>query len=126
MSALANLSPAEAADFLLGSAKLLPPDPPAFLQEGGIVDSLKAERGKMSSLPDAAKADARKEFFKYLRATQGRQMTELRGWWLKQMAEPARTAREKLTLFLHGHFATSFEKVRSPFLLYQQNSLLLS
>ena len=123
VSALANLSPAEAADFLLGSAKLLPPDPPAFLQEGGIVDSLKAERGKMSSLPDAAKADARKEFFKYLRATQGRQMTELRGWWLKQMAEPARAAREKLTLFLHGHFATSFEKVRSPFLLYQQNSL---
>jgi uncharacterized protein (DUF1800 family) len=39
------------------------------------------------------------------------------------MAEPARATREKLTLFLHGHFATSFEKVRSPFLLYQQNSL---
>ena len=50
-------------------------------------------------------------------------MTELRGWWLKQMAEPARATREKLTLFLHGHFATSFEKVRSPSLLYQQNSL---
>ena len=86
-------------------------------------EALKSERGKFNSLSDSAKADARREVAQYLRANQGRQMTELRGWWLKQMAEPARAAREKLTLFLHGHFATSFEKVRSPHLLYQQNSL---
>ena len=86
-------------------------------------EALKSERVKFNSLSDSAKADARREVAQYLRANQGRQMTELRGWWLKQMAEPARAAREKLTLFLHGHFATSFEKVRSPHLLYQQNSL---
>ena len=87
-------------------------------------EALKSERVKFNSLSDSAKADAKKEVAQYLRANQGRQMTELRGWWLKQMAEPARATREKLTLFLHGHFATSFEKVRSPHLLYQQNSLL--
>jgi uncharacterized protein (DUF1800 family) len=86
-------------------------------------EALKAERAKMNSLSDSAKADAKREVGQYLRANQGRQMTELRGWWLKQMAEPARATREKLTLFLHGHFATSFEKVRSPYLLYQQNGL---
>lgn len=123
VDALAALSPAEAADFLLGPAKLLPPDPPSFLEESGMEEALKAERDKMNALSDPAKADAKREVAQYLRATQGRQMTELRGWWLKQMAEPARATREKLTLFLHGHFATSFEKVRSPSLLYQQNSL---
>jgi uncharacterized protein (DUF1800 family) len=123
VDALAALSPTEAADFLLGPAKLLPPDPPAFLQESSMEEALKAERVKFNSLSDSAKADAKREVAQYLRANQSRQMTELRGWWLKQMAEPARATREKLTLFLHGHFATSFEKVRSPFLLYQQNSL---
>ena len=123
VDALAALSPTEAADFLLGPAKLLPPDPPAFLQESSMEEALKSERIKFNSLSDSAKADAKREVAQYLRANQGRQMTELRGWWLKQMAEPARATREKLTLFLHGHFATSFEKVRSPFLLYQQNSL---
>jgi uncharacterized protein (DUF1800 family) len=120
---LAALSPAEAADSLLGPAKFLPPDPPSFLEESGVEEALKAERAKMNSLSDPAKADAKREVGQYLRANQGRQMTELRGWWLKQMVEPARATREKLTLFLHGHFATSFEKVRSPYLLYQQNSL---
>jgi uncharacterized protein (DUF1800 family) len=120
---LAALSPTEAADSLLGSAKLLPPDPPAFLQESSMEEALKSGRVKFNSLSDSAKADAKREVALYLRANQSRQMTELRGWWLKQMAEPARAAREKLTLFLHGHFATSFEKVRSPHLLYQQNSL---
>jgi uncharacterized protein (DUF1800 family) len=77
----------------------------------------------MKSLSGQEKAEARKQLFQYARNTQGRQLTELRGWWLKQMAEPTRAAREKLTLFLHGHFATSFEKVRSPYLLYEQNNL---
>jgi len=123
VDSLAALSPAEAADFLLGPARLVSPEPPSFLEESGMEEALKAERAKMDSLSDSAKADARREVAQYLRANQGRQMTELRGWWLKQMAEPARATREKLTLFLHGHFATSFEKVRSPYLLYQQNSL---
>jgi uncharacterized protein (DUF1800 family) len=123
VDALASLSPTEAADSLLGPAKFLPPDPPAFLEESSMEEALKVERDKLNSLPDPAKANGKREVAQYLRANQGRQMTELRGWWLKQMAEPARATREKLTLFLHGHFATSFEKVRSPFLLYQQNSL---
>ena len=31
--------------------------------------------------------------------------------------------REKLTLLWHGHFATAFQKVRTPGLMYRQNQL---
>src|SRR5581483_2063832 len=37
---------------------------------------------------------------------------ELRGWWLQRMAKGPRPLQEKMTLFWHGHFATSVEKVR--------------
>jgi uncharacterized protein (DUF1800 family) len=123
VDALTKLSPAEAAQSLLGTAKFLASDPPSFLGEMNIKDLTQEERAKMSSLSEEGKQKAKREFAQYARATQSRQLTELRGWWLKQMADPARAAREKLTLFLHGHFATSFEKVRSPYLLYQQNNL---
>ena len=53
VDALASLSPTEAADFLLGPAKLLPPDPPAFLQESSMEEALKSERVKFNSLSDS-------------------------------------------------------------------------
>jgi uncharacterized protein (DUF1800 family) len=52
---------------------------------------------------------------------QGRQMVELRGWWLDRMAKGPRPLQEKLTLFWHGHFATSVQKVKDTYLMYLQN-----
>jgi uncharacterized protein (DUF1800 family) len=120
---LAALSPAEAAASLLGPSRLVAPEPPAFLSEPDIKETLQSERSKLAALPEKARFDAKREFAQFARTSQRRQLTELRGWWLKLMADPVRAAREKITLFLHGHFATSFEKVRSPYLLYQQNCL---
>ena len=51
------------------------------------------------------------------------QMMELRYWWLQRMASGPRPLQEKLTLFWHGHFATSVEKVRDPYLMWRQNDL---
>ena len=51
------------------------------------------------------------------------EMLELRGWWLKRMAKGPRPFQEKMTLFWHGHFATSVEKVREPYYLWRQNEL---
>ncbi|HEY3760504.1 MAG TPA: DUF1800 domain-containing protein [Verrucomicrobiae bacterium] len=52
---------------------------------------------------------------------------ELRGWWLNRMAYGPRPFQEKMTLFWHGHFATSIEKVRqapnSAYLMWRQNEL---
>lgn len=53
--------------------------------------------------------------------TENAEMAELRYWWLRRMALGPRPFQEKMTLFWHGHFATSFEKVRSPYFLWLQN-----
>jgi uncharacterized protein (DUF1800 family) len=50
-------------------------------------------------------------------------MMELRGWWLQRMAKGPRPLQEKLTLFWHGHFATSVEKVREAYFMWRQNEL---
>jgi uncharacterized protein (DUF1800 family) len=52
-----------------------------------------------------------------------RRMMELRGWWLQRMATGPRPLQEKMTLFWHGHFATSIEKVRNPYYMWRQNEL---
>ena len=39
------------------------------------------------------------------------QMRELQHWWLKRMIQTPRPLEEKLTLFWHGHFASSHRKV---------------
>jgi len=47
---------------------------------------------------------------------------DLRRWWIYRMMFTRRPLAEKLTLFWHGHFATSNAgKVNSPYLMYQQN-----
>ena len=48
----------------------------------------------------------------------------LRVWWLYAMLEGGHPLREKLTLFWHNHFATSYAKVRSTQLMYEQNVTL--
>jgi uncharacterized protein (DUF1800 family) len=50
-------------------------------------------------------------------------MVELRGWWLARMAKGPRPLQEKLTLFWHGHFATSVQKVKDAYFMYLQNEI---
>jgi len=47
----------------------------------------------------------------------------LQSWWLHRMITTERPFREKLTFLWHGHFATSFEKVRRADAMYRQNQL---
>ncbi len=58
------------------------------------------------------------------RREHARQIQELRAWWLYRMRYSTRPLQEKLTLFWHGHFATSMEKVRSPYAMWRQNQTL--
>ncbi len=48
----------------------------------------------------------------------------LQGWWLYRMVLTRHPLRERMTLFWHGHFATSIAKVRQPALMKEQNLLL--
>jgi len=50
-------------------------------------------------------------FFYWLRATV-LETHRLAGWWVDRMVRTGRPLEEKMTLFWHGHFATSEEKLR--------------
>jgi uncharacterized protein (DUF1800 family) len=53
-----------------------------------------------------------------------RDAERLKAWWLYRLIYDADTLREKMTLFWHGHFATSNRKVQSVPLMLQQNEKL--
>ncbi|MFO0896268.1 MAG: DUF1800 domain-containing protein [Pirellulales bacterium] len=48
---------------------------------------------------------------------------DLKAWWAHRLLESANPLAEKLTLFWHGHFATSHVKVRSSEQMLAQNEL---
>lgn len=52
-----------------------------------------------------------------------RQIAEMQRWWLRRMIESPRPAEEKLTLFWHGHFATSYRKIENSWQMLAQNRL---
>ena len=45
---------------------------------------------------------------------------QLQAWWCYRMLGTRTPLREKLALFWHGHFATSYHKVEDVFLMHQQ------
>ena len=51
------------------------------------------------------------------------QFVNLSRWWILRMVYSPRPLEEKLTLFWHNHFASSYAKVDTPPLLYAQNQL---
>lgn len=52
-----------------------------------------------------------------------RQVGEMQKWWLKRMIETSQPLQEKLTLFWHGHFATSYRTIENSYHMYLQNQL---
>lgn len=48
----------------------------------------------------------------------------LAAWWLHVMAETPHPLRERLTLFWHGHFATSAAKVTDARMMFRQHGIL--
>jgi hypothetical protein len=52
-----------------------------------------------------------------------RQMGEMQTWWLERMIESPRPLEEKMTLFWHSHFATSYRTIENSWHLFKQNQL---
>ncbi|MCC7518268.1 MAG: DUF1800 domain-containing protein [Verrucomicrobiae bacterium] len=115
--ALLALGPEGAVERLLGApdAAALDEGPDLGLDSG---DPMPRKRDR-----DALNAEEKKKALRLARAREAGGLATARGWWLARMADPAKAAREKMVLFLHGHFATSADKVRSPRLLLAQNRL---
>jgi uncharacterized protein (DUF1800 family) len=51
------------------------------------------------------------------------QMREIQKWWLTRMIETPRPLEERMTLFWHGHFATSFRTIENSYHMFKQNML---
>lgn len=80
---------------------------------------------RLAKFQEAQKMDEqkRREMFREIQREQRHESVELRHWWLQRMSGGPRPFQEKMTLFWHGHFATSIEKVREPYLMWRQNEL---
>jgi uncharacterized protein (DUF1800 family) len=114
---LVELGPEQAVAYLVDFEKIPDntPDPEWAKPDPDKVARLQAMR--------QAGEEERKRLQREEQRTQRERITELRGWWLKRMANGPRPLQEKMTLFWHGHFATSVEKVRDAYLIWRQNEL---
>lgn len=112
---LAAMGPAAAVDSILRAGdddELFPP--PSLLEPRARFEFKKRE--KAASTEEDRKA-VRKDFG----AAEHRSMLDLRLWWLNRMRYTTDPLREKATLFWHGHFATSNQKVNDSWMMWIQN-----
>lgn len=79
---------------------------------------------RRQAISQAADPETRRMLQQQQNQNEFSQMADLRYWWVRRMALGPRPFQEKMTLFWHGHFATSFEKVRMPYFLWLQNETL--
>src|ERR1700737_1474215 len=59
-----------------------------------------------------------------VRMMEGEEILDLRRWWLERMMNGPAPLLEKMTLFWHGHFATSVQKVGDGYFMWLQNDTL--
>lgn len=131
---LARLEPAAAVSLLVDYAPEadLPPEP-EWLE---IAPEMRAGRDELrrdlrrmrdgGGMDPAEQERIQQEFRKRrveLRRAQRENIERLKSWWFRRMMETPHPLQEKMTLFWHGHFATSAEKVRSPGANYDLNAL---
>jgi uncharacterized protein (DUF1800 family) len=93
--------------------------PPDWTQAAAVT-----ERAQYEAVYRTATPDVKREFQRVGNQQDNERIADLRYWWMRRMALGPRPFQEKMTLFWHGHFATSFEKVRSPYFLWLQNETI--
>jgi uncharacterized protein (DUF1800 family) len=84
--------------------------------------NLKEIRAALQALKEGS--PERKDKMREMQETQAAQILDLRYWWLKRMMTAQNPLREKMTLFWHGHFATSIQKVNNCYWMWLQNETL--
>jgi uncharacterized protein (DUF1800 family) len=76
----------------------------------------------LSTRDESTEFTSRDESFSRLANNSGN-LDDLRAWWANRMLESAHPLVERMTLFWHGHFATSNAKVQSLPQMAAQNAL---
>jgi uncharacterized protein (DUF1800 family) len=49
---------------------------------------------------------------------------EMKSWWIDKMRNDKFPLREKMTLFLHNHFVSTFQKVKVNYWIFEHNQML--
>lgn len=126
---LASFGPERAVDLLVNYEQLADPSPPspgAFDAEL-VREYTEADRRAITQArlrrDENALAKFRLEREQMERRDRA-QIIDIQRWWLERMIESPRPLEEKMTLFWHGHFATSQRKVENSYHLFLQNLTL--
>jgi uncharacterized protein (DUF1800 family) len=114
--AAAKRDPAELVDELLSFDAAKSPPPPEWVKPG--VEEREKFR-QMAGLTPEERMMRQRE----IRRENIERLSQLRVWWLERMRTGAAPLQERLTLFLHGHFATGMTKVRNAYAMYEQNRM---
>lgn len=115
---LADMTMPEAVSFLLDYERIPDPTPAPEWAHPEPERLAAMRRVYQTGTPDEKRQASRAE-----QKMQYQRMIELRGWWLNRMAKGPRPFQEKMTLFWHGHFATSVDKVHEAYYMWRQNEL---
>ena len=104
-------------------ARLLQPPPSVGLPDPAWANPFSARRDEGMDGPSMRMLDpeVREARQRVLRKLEQARLFDLRAWWLHRMRYATHPLQEKMTLFLHGHFATSYEKVRNAYAMFLQN-----
>jgi uncharacterized protein (DUF1800 family) len=107
------LGPEKAVESLIVvPAEYRPPPPWATPDDQ---DELRAQ------VKDAATPEEKQTARKLLREKFSGEMKDLTRWWMTRIVDTSSPLLEKMTLFWHGHFATSAQKVRPAYKMWRQN-----
>ncbi|NUM53959.1 MAG: DUF1800 domain-containing protein [Candidatus Hydrogenedentes bacterium] len=117
LTKIAAMTPEEAVSFLVDfTAQPTDAGAPEFVVAVRSPEEVRREMEGLSVEERRAKAN---EYQQEERAA----IQKLKGWWLERMHTTERPLEEKLTLFWHGHFATSAQKVKSSWHTHQLNDV---
>jgi uncharacterized protein (DUF1800 family) len=120
-----QLGPMESVDWLLNF-----PNSTAEEQSSGDVPDLSSIQSLGSNFRELRRQligkspEQRKELMQKIQMANREAFLATFAWWMKRMAGDSHLLQEKLTLFWHGHFTTSFREERMAMLMWEQNELL--
>ncbi|MBX3404805.1 MAG: DUF1800 domain-containing protein [Phycisphaeraceae bacterium] len=124
---LASWGPERSVDYLLNYDAIPTEDVKGTLFDRDIMRPMNAEeRGEIARARmrgDEAAVDRLRAQRQRAEQNDREQMRKIQRWWLKRMIETPRPLEEKMTLFWHGHFATSYRTIEDSYHMFRQNDL---
>jgi len=94
---------------------------PEFLNDSPKTTAdFRERREKNKDLTPEQKREVQKEIQKQ----EGQTYIEMKSWWLEKMMNENYPLQEKMTVFLHNHYVSTYQKVKVNYWLFEHNQLL--